>query len=279
MPVAAGRTLGPMESDLGLAFELVDAADAETANRWSADGHATKPKHDGTPVTEADIAAETVMLTALRQARPNDGFLGEEVGSHAGGNRRRWIADGIDGTRFFASGQRTWGTLLALEVDGVVVLGVSSSPLQDQRWWATRSGGAFRGRLDGSDAAPLRVSDRTVARPDQVVCLPGIDGLKSEQQLAIERIAGGRPADRPWSHQNRVASGEVDLCIWHAGDIWDHAAPSIIVEEAGGRFSDHRGGTRLDTRTAVYSNGIDHDRALAELTSLHPGRETDRSGP
>jgi histidinol-phosphatase len=81
----------------------------------------------------------------------------------------------------------------------------------------------------------------------------------------LERLAGGRPPDRPWSHQNRVAEGEADLCVWFCGDIWDHAAPSILVEEAGGRFSDHWGGTRLDSRTAVYSNGARHDEVLDAL--------------
>jgi histidinol-phosphatase len=63
-----------------------------------------------------------------------------------------------------------------------------------------------------------------------------------------------------------VAEGEVDVCIWFCGDISDHAAPSILVEEAAGRFSDHHGGRRLDTRTAIYSNGLTHDDVLAALT-------------
>jgi histidinol-phosphatase len=78
-------------------------------------------------------------------------------------------------------------------------------------------------------------------------------------------MSGGQPKDRPWSQQARVADGELDVCIWFCGDIWDHAAPSILVEEAGGRFSDHQGGRRFDTRTAVYSNGLVHDKVLDAL--------------
>ena len=74
-----------------------------------------------------------------------------------------------------------------------------------------------------------------------------------------------------WSHQLRVAEGELHACIWFAGDIWDHAAASIIVEEAGGQFSDHWGGKRLDTRTAIYSNGSQHDTIIDAL------KETARS--
>ena len=257
-----------MDSDLDLAFHLVDLADAETARRWNSRGQSSRMKGDGTPVTEADIAAEEAMARALRRARPADGFLGEEVGEHPGRDGRRWIADGIDGTRFFAAGRETWGTLLALEIDGRVVLGVSSSPIQGRRWWATRGLGAFTARTDGSNATQMRVSARTVASPDRVACLPSMDALSPGRQEGLEQLAGGRPVDHAWSHQNRVAGGEVDLCIWYAGDIWDHAAPSIIVEEAGGRFTDHCGGSRLDTRTAVYSNGIGHEQVLEVLRGV-----------
>ncbi len=256
-----------MESDLEFAFRLVDLADAETVAWWSPEGVAARMKIDGTPVTAADVAAERAMLAAIRSAHPNDGFLGEEVSEHAGTSGRRWIADGIDGTRFFAAGDRTWGTLLALEVDGAIVVGVSSSPVQQRRWWAVCGSGAFTGPTDGSTTTRIHVSERRALSPDRVACLPTHQKLSPTQRQAVERIANGRPNDHPWSHQNAVAEGEFDVCVWYAGDIWDHAAPSIIVEEAGGRFSDHTGGQRLDTRTAVYSNGLCHDDVLEALRS------------
>lgn len=256
-----------MQSDLGLAFRLVDLADSQTLRWWSDRGVESSTKSDGTPVTEADVAAETAMLQALRETHPEDGFLGEEVGEHAGTSDRRWIADGIDGTRSFAAGKATWGTLLALEVAGRIVLGVSSSPVQKRRWWAELGAGAFAGPSDGSTAARLSVTQRSEPGPHRYVCLPAVDALSPERQHILEHLAGGRPVDRPWSHQNLVAEGEIDVCVWFAGDIWDHAAPSIIVEEAGGRFTDHAGGKRLDTRTAIYTNGLRHDEILAALAT------------
>ena len=254
-----------MSPDLELAFRLVDLADNQTMRWWSERGVTSTTKSDGTPITEADVAAETAMLRALREAHPEDGFLGEEVGEHAGTSGRRWIADGIDGTWFFAAGTRTWGTLLALEVSGSIALGVSSSPTQDRRWWAEHGAGAFTGPIDGSTATRLSVSQRRELDPQTLACLPPIDALSPEYQQTLEGLAGGRPVDRPWSHQMLVAEGEIDACVWFAGGIWDHAAPSIIVEEAGGRFTDHNGGTRLDTRTAIYSNGLRHDHVLEAL--------------
>lgn len=257
-----------VESDIELAFRMVDAADAQSARWWNPDGTRARFKDDGTPVTDADIAAETAMLTLLRDARPDDGLLGEEVGEHVGSSGRRWIADGIDGTDYFARGDVTWGTLLALEVGGEIVLGVCSSPVQNRRWWAERGAGAFTGSCDRSGTSRLRVSRRREVHPDLLVCLPSYEALGPGRQQVLEHLAGGAPLARPWSQQNRVAEGEVDLCVWFAGDIWDHAAPSIIVEEAGGRFTDHKGGKRLDTRTAVYSNGLRHEEALAALEVL-----------
>lgn len=252
-------------SDLELAFRMVNAADVETIRAWSPNGVMSTSKEDGTPVTQADVAAERAMLNVLRPIRPEDAFVGEETGEHAGTTGRRWIADGIDGTRFFAAGAATWGTLLALEVDGVIVVGVSSSPVQNRRWWAQRDGGAFTGACDGSSAFRISVSERTDRDPERLVCLPRFDAVPPLHREQLARLVDGRPMDRAWSNQNRVAEGEVDVCVWFAGDIWDHAAPSIIVEEAGGRFSDHWGGKRLDSRTAIYSNGRRHDEVLAAL--------------
>ena len=104
-------TWGP---EINLAFRLADAADAVSERRWRPSGVATTIKDDGSPVTEADVAAEEAMLSIVLSTVPGDGFLGEEVGETPGTSGRRWIVDGIDGTRFFAAGERTWGTLIAL---------------------------------------------------------------------------------------------------------------------------------------------------------------------
>ncbi len=252
-----------MEPDLALAFALADLADAETAPRWSVDGVDATTKSDGTLVTEADRAAEMAILDALRTRRPDDGMLGEEIGAVAGTSSRRWIVDGIDGTMFYAAGATTWGTLIALENGGEVVVAVCSSPTQDRRWWAARNAGAFTGPCDRSVATRLAVSRNAEPTSSRIAILPSPSRLTPPQQTTIERISGGTVGDHPWSHQMSVAEGRLDLAVWFGGDIWDHAAPSLIVEEAGGRFSDHYGGRRLDTRTAIYSNGVSHDAVLA----------------
>lgn len=251
-----------MDADLELALRLADMADAETRKRWSSTGVASTARDDGSPVTEADIA----ILEHLHEVRPADGLLGEEVGEHPGSNDRRWIVDGIDSTRSFAAGLKTWGTLIALESLGTIVLGLASSPAQDRRWYATRGAGAFTCRTTSPQhVTRLQVSPARPLRPDLLATLPTIGDMDPVHRTALVGLVGGVPPDRAWSQQIRVAEGEIDLCVWTAGDIWDHAAPSILVEEAGGRFSDFQGGERLDTRTAVYSNGTSHAQVLRAL--------------
>ena len=94
-----GRT-----ADLDLAFDLADIADRVTLKLWSPQGVQSKIKADGTQVTTADGDAEIATRQALGAARPDDGFLGEEIGSKPSRNGRQWIVDGIDGTSGFVAG-------------------------------------------------------------------------------------------------------------------------------------------------------------------------------
>lgn len=257
--------------DLTAAFAFADRADEVTLHWWRPEGVAATSKVDGSLVTAADVAAEQAVLDALQTAFPEDGFLGEELGERPGTSGRRWIVDGIDGTNYFAAGVPTWGTLIALEQEGEITVGVVSSPAQHRRWWALHGGGAYIIQPDDTRGSRIHVSSARRLRPDRVVTLPEPNELPPEVLKIIDRLAGGRPAKSPWCHQLQVAHGDVDVCIWFAGDTWDHAAPSIIVEEAGGTFTDHAGGRRLDTRTAVYSNGAAHGDILAALRDIGRG--------
>ncbi|CAN5798083.1 histidinol-phosphatase [soil metagenome] len=253
-----------MSPDLTLAFHLADLADAMTLRWWSRNGVASTAKADGSLVTEADVAAEEAVLSAVREARPGDGFLGEEVGERMGTTGRRWIVDGIDGTRFFAAGLARWGSLIALEVAGEIVLGVTSSPAQDRRWWATRGEGAFTGRSKSrSTDIRIHVSTERRLRPDRFITLPAHGALPLHRQQIVEELGGGPPVDRPWSHANRIAEGRADVCVWFCGDIWDHAAPSILVEEAGGRFSDHSQ-TRKAPDTGLHDTFASNTSAFSD---------------
>jgi len=238
--------------DLELALRLADAADAISLPHFGS-GLYIETKEDSTPVTAADRDVEAELRRILALERPDDAVLGEEEGATAGG-ARRWILDPIDGTRNYARGIPIWATLVALEESSSVRVGVVSAPALGRRWWAERTQGAF---LDGT---PIRVS--SIARlEDAVVSFAPEDGLPGLGSQPWHLRAFGDF----WSHM-LVAEGAVDGAIDAVGvSEWDLAAVQVVVEEAGGRFSDFSGAARHDGGTGISSNGLLHDYLLAAV--------------
>jgi histidinol-phosphatase len=243
-----------MGSDLELALRLADAADAISVPRFRS-GLAIETKSDLTPVTEADHAVEAELRRLLMEERPDDAILGEEGGA-AGGGSRRWILDPIDGTKNYARGVPVWATLIALETDGVVTVGVVSAPALRSRWWAERGGGAC------ANGDPAHVS--AVGRVEEAVLSFSIEN----EVPPLARLAWhARGLGDFWAHM-LVAEGAVDGAVDSVGvSEWDLAAVQVIVEEAGGRFSDFGGAPRIDSGSAVTSNGLLHDELLAAVSS------------
>jgi histidinol-phosphatase len=250
-----------MDPDLAFALSLADLADPISAGRFrSADLHVeTKP--DRSFVTEADREIERVLRARIEAERPDDGILGEEFGA-SGEAVRRWVVDPIDGTHNYLRGIPIFGTLIALEVDGEGVLGVVSAPALGHRWWALRGSGAF------ADGRPIGVSG--VARlEDAHLSFDSVRGFEErgmgERFLALARRCWRtRGFGDFWQHM-LVAEGAVDVSVEPDVAHWDLAASKVIVEEAGGRFTDLRGVARADGGSAVASNGLLHDEVLAAL--------------
>ena len=241
-----------MSPDLELAFRLADAADAISLPRFRS-GVAVETKPDLTPVTEADRAVEAELRRILANERPEDAVLGEEEGA-AGSGARRWIIDPIDGTRNYSRGIPVWATLIALEVDGIVRLGVVSAPALGHRWWAERGAGAF---ADGE-----RVHVSAISSIEDAVLSFAIE---NEVPAVARRAWHARGFGDFWSYM-LIAEGGVDGVMDSIGvKEWDLAAMQVIVEEAGGRFSDLGGESRIDSGSAVASNGHIHDEFLAAL--------------
>lgn len=243
-----------MSLDLELALRLADTADEISMPRFRS-GLAVEVKADLTPVTEADLAIEAELRRILAAERPDDAILGEEEGVSAG-SERRWVIDPIDGTRNYSRGIPVWATLIALEESGVARLGVVSAPALRRRWWAERDAGVF------ADGEPIRVSD--VSRVEDAV-------LTFAPEDPLPRVARrawhARGFGDFWAHM-LVAEGAVDGAVDAIGvHEWDLAAVQVIVEEAGGRFSNAAGEARIDSGTAVSSNGLLHDELLAGLAA------------
>ena len=131
-----------MHPDLVFALELADLADAITKERFQADDLVVETKPDRSPVTEADRAVEQVLRKRIGEERPGHSVVGEELGADEKGTSR-WILDPIDGTKNYVRGLPVWGSLIALEREGRVEVGVVSAPALQRRWWAARGEGSF----------------------------------------------------------------------------------------------------------------------------------------
>lgn len=245
-----------MSPDLELALRLADAADALSLPSFRS-GLVIETKPDLTPVTEADRAVEAELRRILGQERPDDAILGEEQGA-AGAATRRWLLDPIDGTRNYSRGIPVWATLVALQVEGVVEVGVVSAPALARRWWAERGAGAF-----ANDDEEIHVSSIDAVE-HAVLSFAIEEAIPALAQRAWHRRGFGDF----WAHM-LVAEGAVDGAIDAVGlSEWDLAAVQVIVEEAGGTFSDFSGSSRIDSRSAISSNGLLHDELLAAVDTI-----------
>ena len=264
--------------DLALTFALADAADTVSMAHYRSDALRTTTKVDGTPVSEVDRVAERAMLEIVRERRPADAVIGEEIGSHPRPGSRRWILDGIDGTHNYADGRPGWGSVIALEVDGAVILGLVSAPALARRWWAIADEGAWTadrpddGPFEAARRTPLQVSAQTDLDAASVIVLPWTGLMVGWRDQVARRFA---PPDSPRSQSLAldavmVAAGRLDVAILTFGGVWDFAATKLIVGEAGGVFRDAWGGARIDTATGVFTNAALVDQVLAELAEMRP---------
>ena len=218
-------------------------------------------KPDATPVTQADREAERAIVEILGRAFPDHGVLGEEFGGH-GSTEVRWIIDPIDGTKNFVRGIPVWATLIGLEERGEITVGVIHNPVTGELYTARRGGGAF---LNGER---IRVS--AIAELGGATLVHAGLGLFREagRWESFVRLVDATERQRgfgDYSGYGLVAEGKAELYLEVDLKPWDLAPCKILVEEAGGRFSDLEGRPTIYSGTALATNGRLHDAALALL--------------
>jgi histidinol-phosphatase len=258
--------------DLALALALAAGADLVSLDRFRALDLVVTTKPDRTPVTDADQAVERGIRSAIEAARPGDSILGEEYGTE-GDSNRQWIIDPIDGTANFMRGVPIWGTLIALAVDGVPIVGVVSAPALGKRWWAASGHGAWTQDLGHQghvhEARPIRVSNvRAVS--DASLSYNSLRGWDDEGRLgdviALTRaVWRSRAIGDMWSYM-LLAEGSLDIVSEYDLKPYDMAALIPIIEEAGGRFTSIEGVTGPWGGSALATNGILHEEVLKMLT-------------
>jgi len=246
---------------LDAAVEAARAA-GQIALKYFRGGFEVAKKPDDTPVTQADREAEQAIVEILGRAFPDSGVLGEEFGGH-GTKEVRWIIDPIDGTKNFVRGIGIWATLIALEERGEVTVGVIHNPVTAELYTARRGAGAF---LNGER---IRVSD--VAELGRAFFLhAGLSIVrKSGHWDGFARLIDATDRQRGFGDYmgyGLVAEGKAEVYAELDLKPWDLAAPKILVEEAGGRFTDFAGRPTIYTGTALATNGRLHAAALALLS-------------
>ena len=245
-------------TDAELALSLADSADEITMRFFRSPALSVRAKSDRSPVSEADEAVERMIRDRIAAERPSDSILGEEFGT-SGSNARRWIIDPIDATGNYIRGVPVFGTLIALEDSGEPVAGVVSAPALHRRWSAARGQGAH------CNGTPIHVSS--------VAALAGVflgyDSINdfADGETFIELLRSchrTRGFGDFWAHM-LVAEGALDAAIEPRVAHWDMAAVQIIVEEAGGRFTNLAGERRADGGSALSTNGRVHDAILQKM--------------
>ena len=224
----------------------------------------TKP--DRTPVTVADRESEAAIVGMVHRAFPRHAILGEESGAHGEGDTR-WIVDPIDGTRGFTRGGSFWGPLVGVEHGGEIVAGAMALPALGETYWAARGMGCWRGRA-GEEPASLRVSgirewaDATLQLGEfRFMLAPG-------RASAVERLVVTAASARCYGDLAGCAAllaGQAEAWIEAGVKIWDLAPLQILVEEAGGTFTDFAGRRTVGSGECVASNGLVHAHVLGAL--------------
>lgn len=189
-------------------------------------------KDDGSPVTEADRAAERAIRGQLRRAFPDFAIAGEEYGQEGRDDAPRWLVDPIDGTIAFSRGIPLFTTLIALLVEGEPVLGLIDCPALDERYVGWRGGGCRR------NGEPTRVSRETDLRRAIVSHGDAFCFDLFGERAAFERMAREIPMLRGYTDafgHAQVISGGVDAMVDLWLNPWDAAATRVLVPEAGGR--------------------------------------------
>jgi histidinol-phosphatase len=251
---------------LDLAVAVAREAGESTLRWFQAGDLAVDRKADGTPVTEADRAAERLVRARLAEHAPGDGVLGEEEPEAAGTTGRRWIVDPIDGTKAFTRGVPLYSTLLALDDEHGPSLGVIVLPALGEIVYAGRG----RGCWTGADR-PARVS--TTPRVDGAYLMSSSYSHWPDEALLAVKHAGA--VLRTWGDgygYALVATGRADAMVDHTVELYDVAAMPVILAEAGGRFTSLEGADGAAHGSGVATNGLIHDELLALLAPDAPGR-------
>ncbi len=217
-------------------------------------------KADASPVTEADRRAEQVVRELVNRFWPDHGVIGEEFGQERPDAEFVWVVDPIDGTKSFITGVPLFGTLLALLHNQEPVVGVLYFPALNELVYAARHSGCF---WNGRRARVSGVQELAQAK----LVTSGLNSFAPQGKAkAWERLVGATAIQRTWGDAYGyalVATGRADIMVDPIMEVWDAAAVQVVVEEAGGTFTDWQGRPTISSREGIATNGALLEPVLA----------------
>ena len=239
----------------------------------------TKLGQETNLVTEIDKKSEELIIEMIRKKYPDHDFLAEESGSHNQKSEYRWIIDPLDGTLNFTHGVPLYSVSIAVECRGEIVVGVVNEPNLGELFTAEKGKGAFLNNK------PIRVS--TVDRLIESMLVTGFpytirDNPDNAAQHFVNMLMKAQGI-------RRLGSAAVDLSYVACGRFegfwevslspWDMAAGVLLVQEAGGRFTDfHGSASSVYGKQVLATNGLVHDALVGILErGLSEGFATSRS--
>jgi histidinol phosphatase-like enzyme (inositol monophosphatase family) len=218
-------------------------------------------KPDNSPVTIADKTAEKVIRAVIARKFPDHGIVGEEHEATNPEAKYQWYIDPIDGTRDYIRGLKLWATFVAVAENGKVIAAVALYPTTSEIFTAKLGRGTY---LNGKRVHVSKIKDlKNAYMVHGQITRFETNGYFKQFMKAANIIS----TKRNFGSYNlpTLLKGNADICIEPGGGVWDFAAPSLLVTEAGGKFSDFSGHKRIDSNNAVMSNGLLHQKVLKIL--------------
>lgn len=263
-------------TELGAAMEVALAAcdDADAISMaWFRQRIEVSAKPDASFVTAADMAVERAVRECITARFPEHGLVGEEYGEQPSVSGRRWIIDPIDGTHNYMRGVPIFATLLALEIDAELAVGVVSAPALRRRWFSWLGGGAWAattvpGGWDRASAMRIGVSAIDDLGEASVVysSLTSIIGCGLAPGFVdlLADVWRDRGLGDFYGYM-LVAEGAAEAMVESDLKVWDLAGPAAVLLQAGGRLTDLDGGEDMPARGVLATNGHVHQSTLARL--------------
>ena len=275
-----------MAPRIALMREIAARAGRLALDAFERQDFAVRDKHDGSPLTDADLACERLIRDSVAHAFPGDALIGEEFGTDSGTTGYRWIVDPIDGTVSFASGVPLFGTLIAIETltgkEPEVIAGICEMPALRERVWGARGQGAWWERA-GRDPLKARVRG-PVALRDAIVVTTGWEYFsRAGCTAALDLLAQRSGRLRGWTDcygMMLAITGRCDATVEPMMMPWDAGPFGLLMREAGGAYSDWMGRHSLWSgspgerwRTAVAAHPALHAELVSLLSPHEPGEQ------